>query len=157
MKMQKKTAIIVAILAAPAFLAFITLFVIGFIAVKDSADKCTATMWGFVTDVDENRVYKNPTSYSATVTSDSVPDMEFRSIVTYHEYKVGDKVKIFYDPDDMKNYYIEYAEPVTNNIPKEIARTALIGLIVVPIIVIRRKRAAKKSKTPDGVNNSSSE
>ena len=101
-------------------------------------------MWGVVTYVDENRVYKHPTSYYATVTSENAPDREFRSSVTFHEYTVGDKVKIFYDPDDMNNYYIEYAEPVSENMTKEIVSTVLVGLIVVSSFIIRNKRAAKK-------------
>ena len=112
-KKNNKTAIIVAILAAPVVLVFMILNVAGYIVDKDLADKCTATMWGVVTYVDENRVYKHLTSYYATVTSENAPDREFRSSVTFHEYTVGDKVKIFYDPDDMNNYYIEYAEPVS--------------------------------------------
>ena len=143
-KKNNKTAIIVAILAAPVVLVFMILNVAGYIVDKDLADKCTATMWGVVTYVDENRVYKHPTSYYATVTSENAPDREFRSSVTFHEYTVGDKVKIFYDPDDMNNYYIEYAEPVSKNMTKEIVSTVLVGLIVVSSFIIRNKRAAKK-------------
>ena len=44
----------------------------------------------------------------------------------------------------MNNYYIEYAEHVSENMTKEIVSTVLVGLIVVSSFIIRNKRAAKK-------------
>ena len=51
-------------------------------------------------------------------------------------------MKIVYEPDDMSNYYIEYAEPATENFTLIISGSALLILVLI-LHIIKGKQYKK--------------
>ena len=105
--------------------------VIGYFSNKSMMEKCTTAMWGVVTEVEQKHIHRHGTTYKAYVRSENAPSMRFESIYTRHKYTKGDRVKIVFEPDDMSNYYIEYAEPATENFTLIISGSALLILVLI--------------------------
>ena len=116
--------------------------VIGFPASKAATEKCTKAMWGVVIEVERYRAPKNSTKYKAFVTSADAPDRVFESIYTLHEYRKGDRVVIYCDPEDMSAYYIEYAEHEAGDLILIISSSLL--LIVMFVLHMFESKKYKK-------------
>ena len=109
--------------------------VVGIFKSKSLMEKCTTAMWGVVDGVEEKHINRHGTSYKAYVTSEYAPSMRFESIYTRHKYTEGDRVQIDFDPDDMSNYYIEYAEPAAEDITFILSGSALlIAMLILHVI-----------------------
>ena len=109
---------------------------------KAATEKCTAAMWGVVKEVEDKHIHRHSTSYHAVVTPVDQPNKKFESIFTLHKYNVGDRVMICYDPEDISNYYIEYADPEAEGLTLILSSSAL--LIVLFILHTTTSRKYKK-------------
>ena len=116
--------------------------VVSFFASKAKSEKCTQAMWGVVTEVERIYIARHGTSYKAKVRADDYPGKVFESIKTHHEYRKGDRVAICYDPDDMSNYYIEYADPEVEDMTLVLCSSVL--LIVMFVLHMYESKKYKK-------------
>lgn len=126
--------------------------VISFFNYKSVMEECSSVMWGVVSDVEKKSDPGHGFNYKAYVTSENAPGMRFESPSTRHEYIKGESVKIYYDLDDISDYYIQGAEPIGYDVSMII--TLLFMLIVVFVIhSIKgkqyRKLCSKQSELPD--------
>ncbi len=129
-------------IAVAVAVVMIMINVIGSFGSKAKTEKCTAAMQGVVTEVERYHASRHSTKYKAFVTSADAPGKVFESIYTVHEYRKGDRVAICYDPEDTDNYYIEYADPESENLILILSSSLL--LIVIIILIILKSRKYKK-------------
>lgn len=94
--------------------------------------KCTAVTYGIVTDVkvEKEHSYRHTsTSYIATVEPEDSSIFNRPSLVSgrsVHSYAKGDRIKIYYDPSDPLNNYIDHANPTTSNLAVTVAGAVLL-------------------------------
>ena len=141
-KKALKTTLIVMRVVMVCALLFLIYCIISFFSNKSSMEKYTSVMWGVVTDVDKKSDPRHGFYYKAYVTSENAPSMRFVSPSIKHEYIKGESVKIYYDPDNISDYYIEGAAPIGEDI--SMILTVLFMLIVVFVVHTIKSKQYKK-------------
>ena len=133
---KKKKNLKTTLIIMKAIMVCATLFliycVISFFNHKSSMEECTSVMWGVVTDVEKKSDPRHGYNYKAYVTSQNAPGMRFESPSTKHEYIKNERVKIYYDPNDISDYYIEGAAPIGKDVSMIIT---LLTLLIVVFVV----------------------
>lgn len=136
----------------------ITLFIFTVIAIIAntgkflSSGRCTAQTMGTVINVVETRTGGarrfQTTEYTPLVrpADGSVfSDKElFSNERVSHHYRIGDVVKIFYEPGNISNYYIQYARP--GDIARIMTIALLIDLVIDGTILFFAKRDRKREE-----------
>ena len=118
---------------------FLIYCVISFFNYKSSMEECTSVISGVVTDVEKKSNLRHGYDYKAYVTSENDPSMKFESLSTKHKYVEGESVKIYYNPNDISNYYIEGAAPVGKDISMIITLFSMLILIFVVYTINGKK------------------
>ena len=131
---------------------FLFYCVVSFFSYKISMDKCSSVMMGVVTDVEKKNDTRHGYNDKAYVAPQNAPDVRLETPSTKHEYTKGESVKIYYDPNDSANYYIEGAEPTRKDLSMIIT---LLTLLIVGYVVLivkgmqYRKLCRMQSELPD--------
>ena len=131
--------------AVMSFLFGIGMLLMGIIGYSDEramVKKCTAETTGTVTSVQAFYGAKNTNSYVATVVPGDTSIFgadTLESTRTSHKYYIDEGVKIWYDPSDTSNYYIQYEKPDATGYSLMTGAALFAGVGAVMLMMYMRK------------------
>lgn len=115
---------------------------------------CTAVTSGTVVSVESHRRNKKVTNYTADIEPDAPAlfggellhaGKRYGQVNNHHEYKKGDRVKIYFKPSDSSRYYIQYDKPAIWLLPWLAAAAPVVfGLYVGVCALIKKARERKR-------------